>query len=247
MSTEINRTDIEKGLKNLGVKAGMALEVHSSLSSFGYVNGGAMTVIEALMQVVSNDGAIVMPSLMLSPNLPLNDTDKQLGLSCKIKILQDNDEKSAMGIISDTFRKMPSVITGQGVFRVSAWGKDADKHSRGLQRLIDTDGFALLLGVDIYKLTAMHYVEDILPEEIKKRFKASEEARKVYPENQWFIEAWECEVKPWYVIQDRAYEKGFIKEGYIGNCKCMFFNVKSVVELYRQALQHEPFELYGLA
>ena len=61
----------------------------------------------------------------LSPNYPLNDVDKTFGLTQKIRISHDENAKSAMGIVSDTFRKMPDVITGHGLFRVSAWGKDA--------------------------------------------------------------------------------------------------------------------------
>lgn len=246
MSLIVSAADFEKGLRKLGVENGMALEVHCSLSKFGHIDGGAITILNTLMQVVGKDGAIVMPSFMLSPNLPLSDKDKELGLTVKIKILQDDKEKNAMGVVSDTFRKRPDVITGQGIFRVSAWGKDADKHSLGFQHLIDIDGWALLLGVDIYRLSSMHYVEDSLPVEIKNKFKPSKEARALYPDDQWFIEAWEPSVKPWYTIQNIAYEKGFIKDGLIGDCKCMLLKVREVVELYRQALETDPFGLYGI-
>ncbi|MCL2199545.1 MAG: AAC(3) family N-acetyltransferase [Defluviitaleaceae bacterium] len=238
---------IEKGLISLGVKAGMMVEVHCSLGSFGYVDGGAITVINALKSVIGTDGAILMPSFKLSPNLPINESDKKLGLTLKIKILHDDNEKSAMGILADTFRKMPDVITGKGTFCVSAWGREAEKHaSMGFQHLIDSGGYALLMGVDIYRMSSMHYVEKDMPEEIKNKFKPSKEARAIYPESDWFIEAWEPTAKPWYVIQDRAYEKGYIRDTIIGNAKCMLVDVKNTVELYRQALQDEPFKLYGL-
>lgn len=242
----LQNTEASMTNRRLGVKPGMALEVHCSLSKLGFVDGGAETIINAIKQVVGNDGAIVMPSFLLSPNLPLNETDRKLGLTAKIRILQGDDELNAMGIVSDTFRRMPDVITGQGIFRVSAWGRDADKHSLGFQHLIDTNGWALLLGVDIYRLSSMHYVEDSLPAEISNRFKPSKEALELYPADQWFIEAWEPPVKPWYTIQDRAYENGFIRDGMIGNGKCMLLQVREVVELYRQALQTDPFGLYGL-
>lgn len=42
------------GLQKLGIKPGMELEVHSSLKSFGYVDRGAITVIEAIKETVGN-------------------------------------------------------------------------------------------------------------------------------------------------------------------------------------------------
>ncbi|MCL2513487.1 MAG: AAC(3) family N-acetyltransferase, partial [Oscillospiraceae bacterium] len=128
------------------------LEVHCSLSSFGHVDGGALTVIEALKNAVGMDGAIVMPSFKDSPELALSETDKKLGLTLKIRLLKGDGERSGMGIVSDTFRKMPDVVTGEGQFRVSAWGRDAEKHAADwFEYLIKSGGHALLLGVDIYR------------------------------------------------------------------------------------------------
>ena len=247
MDISITKAAIEKGFIQLGVKPGMMLEVHCSLRSFGYVDGGAETIIEILKNIVGVDGAIVMPSFKDSLNLPLDEADKKLGLTLKIKLLTGEEDHSGMGIVADTFRKMPDVKTGKGQFRVSAWGKDAEKHAADwFNHLIVSGGYALLLGVDIYKMSSMHYVEDILPDEIKKMFRPTEEALKVYPETDWFIEAWTPPAKPWYTIQKRAYEKGYISDIMIGNSKCMLVEVENVIDLYKQALQAEPFELYGV-
>jgi aminoglycoside 3-N-acetyltransferase len=238
--------ELEKGLRALGVQPGMMLEVHCALSSFGHVAGGASTVIKALQHVVGADGAIVMPSFRLSPNLPLDDEDKRLGLTLKIRILKEDEGPTAMGAVADTFRKMPDVVTGQGAFRVSAWGKDARTHAQGFQHVIDSGGYALLLGVDIYRMSAMHYAEDSMPVAIKARFKASDEAQTRYPASDWFIEAWQPAAKPWYTIQARAYAKGYIADATIGNSKCMLVQVRHTLALYRSALQNEAFALYGL-
>jgi len=93
-----------------------------------------------------------------------------------------------MGIIADTFRQMKGVKTGKGLHCVSAWGKDIKKNSKGFSHLINNDGWALLLGVDIYRLTSMHYVESELPIEIINKFKAPKELLEYYPENEWYIE-----------------------------------------------------------
>ena len=247
MATALNEADLINGFRLLGIKEGMMLEVHCSMSSFGKVEGGAKTIIHALKVVVGEEGAIIMPSFKLSPNLPLTEYDEQLGIKLKIKKLVSDDEKSGMGIVSDTFRKMPDVITGNGLFRVSAWGKNAEKHAQeGFQYLIDSGGYALLLGVDIYRMSSMHYVEDCLPDLINDKFKPTDEARALYPENEWLIESWVPEVKPWYTIQDAAYQRGYIRNGMIGNSRCMLVQVQETTKLYRDALQTYPLKLYGL-
>ena len=54
--------DLCDGFRRLGLQVGGGVMVHSSLSSFGHVLGGARTVIEALMEVVTPEGTLMMPS-----------------------------------------------------------------------------------------------------------------------------------------------------------------------------------------
>ena len=243
----MNKAELIKELKNIGLEEGMEIEVHSSLSSFGYVEGGAETVIEALMECVTEQGSIFMPSLCFGPELELTEEDKNMKITTKIKILSEDEPRTAMGIIADTFRLQDDVITGTGMIRTSGWGLHADEAAKdGLNYVIRNGGKALLLGVDIYKLTAMHYMEDVMPKEINDMFAPTEEAGNKYPEEEWLIECGEPPVKPWYTIQNMAKEKGFIKEGYLGKCKYMFFDIWNVVSLYRKELETNPFKLYGL-
>lgn len=67
----ISKNDIIDGLKRIGVEPNMELEVHSSLKSFGFVDGGAETVINALKYAVGTNGSIFMPALRLSRDLSL--------------------------------------------------------------------------------------------------------------------------------------------------------------------------------
>ena len=181
----LNKQDLINGFCKAGINKRDEIEVHSSLSSFGYVDGGAENVISALKEAVGDNGSIFMPALRLSPELSLTEEDKKAGITSKIKILPENRTHSAMGIIADTFRMMPDTVTGDGIFAVSGWGRNVN-------------------------------------------------------------EAGEPPVKPWYSIQAQAYEKGLIREGYIGSCKYMCFGIWDVVGLYRQALETDPPGLYGL-
>lgn len=241
------KQQLKNALAELGIKKGMTLEVHSSLSSFGELEGGALTVINTLKELVTEDGSIFMPALRLSKELELTENDKKLGITVKIKILEPDTERTAMGIVADTFRKMPDTYTGRDVISTSGWGKHGKEAlTGGLDYAIHNDGKALLLGVDIYKLTAMHYVETITPDDINAQFAPSDEINRIYPPDEWFIEAGHPPVKAWYKIQAMAYEKGFIKEMYIGDCKAMFFDIWSVVSLYENELRNDPYGLWGV-
>lgn len=61
--TRVNKEDIVQGLRELGVRPGDHILVHSSLSRFGYVEGGAQTVIEALLATVAPEGTVLVPTL----------------------------------------------------------------------------------------------------------------------------------------------------------------------------------------
>lgn len=243
----MNKQDLINEFRKIGITEGTALEVHSSLSSFGYVEGGAEAVIEALMECVGETGSIFMPALRLSPPMELTENDIKMGLTVKIKVLPENAPRTDMGIIADTFRQRADVITGKGIIRTSGWGAHGKEAAKGgLDYVINSGGMALMLGVDIYKLTAMHYMEDILPKEISDIFAPSKEVSEIYPPDEWFIETGEPPVKPWYTIQDMAYSQGLIKEGYIGKCKYMYFRISEITGLYRNELLNDSFGLYGL-
>ena len=62
----VTKNELKESLKSLGVCKGMTLEVHSSLSSFGELEGGAETVIDTLKELVTEEGSIFMPALRLS-------------------------------------------------------------------------------------------------------------------------------------------------------------------------------------
>jgi hypothetical protein len=103
-----------------------------------------------------------------------------------------------------------------------------------------------LIGVDIYGLTSMHYVESKLPDKVRRIFEPPEEIKKYYPEDQWYIETGKPPIRAWYTIQNEAYRRGRIRDGYIGKSKCMFFKVNDVIRIYEKAIETDPLGLYGL-
>lgn len=241
--------DIQEGLRQLGLNRGDAVEVHSSLRSFGTVAGGAPAVVDALMNVVSEDGALIMSAYPLSPPIPLTDEEKARGLRWKLKLLgEDSDEKSAMGAIADEFRRRTGVVCGTGIHRVCAWGREADRHSKGYQRLLEIDGWVLLLGVGFDRCSSMHLAEETvgIPEKIRARFEAPDDIRRDYPADVWEIGYGGTPCDPWERVWQVAERKGLIKEGSIGQARCMMFRAKAVISIYEELLRTDPFALFGV-
>ncbi len=61
--TIVRQADIQEALSQLGVEKGDTALVHSSLRSFGYVEGGPQVVIDAFGAVLGKEGTLVMPTL----------------------------------------------------------------------------------------------------------------------------------------------------------------------------------------
>ena len=246
----LTRTDVETGLRTLGLADGMAIEVHSSLSAFGTVDGGAETVIDALMNVIGPDGALVMPAFPYSPPQPLSDEDQARGIVLKLRLLTpDASERTGMGVIADTFRRRPDVVTGPGFHRTCAWGKDVDKHSQSFQHLLDIDGWALLLGVDIHSLSTMHYAEHRaggVPAGITACFAAGADLKVDYPPDKWYVEVGSTPEDGWGKIQAEAFRRGLIRQRLIGSARCLLFRAAAVTAIFEEALRADPYGLFGV-
>lgn len=210
--------DVEEGVRQLGLGRGDAVEVHSSLRSFGTVAGGATAVVDALMNVVGEDGALIMSAYPLSPPVSLTDEEKAGGLRWKLRLLgDDSDERSAMGAIADEFRRRTGVVCGTGIHRVCAWGREAHRHSKGCRRLLEIDGWVLLLGVGFDRCSSMHLAEESvgIPEKIQARFEPSDDIRRAYPAEVWEMGYGGTPCDPWEGVgsgrRRRTDQRGFYR------------------------------------
>ncbi|MDQ2902382.1 MAG: AAC(3) family N-acetyltransferase [Chloroflexota bacterium] len=135
-STSVSKMEIVAGLHRLGIARGSALEVHGSLKSLGPVDGGADTVIEALMETVGEQGSIVMPSYPVGPGIAASLEERTRGITWKVRVLPFNDHttRTGMGVIADRFRDRANVVRNtNSFFSYTAWGKDAALLAQGLE------------------------------------------------------------------------------------------------------------------
>ena len=175
----VTKKDIVKILTRMGLKRGMIVEVHASLSSFGYVIGGAQTVVDALMDVITLEGTILMPYQMgenSEPSLWVNPE-----VSPEIyKMVRENmpaynylgSESLGMGKINDNFRKRSNIVfSNHPQASYMAWGQYAKAlctrqslhfslaQESPTARLYELKGCVLLMGCEYDKCTCMHLAE----------------------------------------------------------------------------------------
>ncbi|MGE6631983.1 aminoglycoside N(3)-acetyltransferase [Bacillus sp. NPDC077027] len=179
----VTKEQIKEELILLGVKKGMTLCVHSSLSSIGWVNGGAVAVIQALMEVITEDGTIVMPAQSLELSDPADWINPSVPKSWW-KPIKDTmpaydpayTPPTAMGKIAETFWNFPDVIrSSHPNFSFTAWGKNREEIIRHhalsfglgehspLGRMYEKNAYVLLLGTQFDSNTAFHLAEYQIP------------------------------------------------------------------------------------
>jgi aminoglycoside 3-N-acetyltransferase len=170
---------LKKDLSDLGIQPGMVLLVHSSLSSLGWVNGGAVAVILALEEILGSHGTLVMPTHSgdlsdpgewEAPPIPKDwwDTVRSSMPAYEASLTPT----SMMGKIPETFRKQTGVLrSNHPQVSFAAWGAQAESitanhalnYSLGedspLARIYELGGSVLLLGVDHSNNTSLHRAE----------------------------------------------------------------------------------------
>ncbi len=162
MHLSIKKENIVAGLRELGLTVGSGVVVHSSLNSFGRVDGGARAVIEALMQVVTSEGTLLMPSFNHGGAF----ADGAPGY------FDPRETPTSNGAVPETFWRMPGVERSLNpTHAFAAWGRRAKRYVQYHHRTITMgpesplgllqadDGYGLLLGVDYRSNTFHHVVE----------------------------------------------------------------------------------------
>lgn len=166
----VTREEIEAGLRHLGLKQNDSVLVHSSLSSFGQVENGADSVIDAIINVVGPGGTVAMPSF---PAIWRGMTHYEYLKSQPVFDLRVIP--SGMGKITELFRCRSEVRRSiHGCHSVAVWGRLRDKfiadHGKypwpcgeksPFWENCMAGGKILLLGIGQRSNTTLHTVEEI--------------------------------------------------------------------------------------
>ncbi|TDO73377.1 aminoglycoside 3-N-acetyltransferase [Halanaerobium saccharolyticum] len=165
-------------LKKLKLK-GEVVIVHSALSQLGWVCGGAVALVEALQEAVTEEGTLVMPAHSgdySEPkywgNPPVPEEWYQTIRDEMPAYRPEITPTRGLGVTPEIFRKFPDVLrSDHPCLSFAAWGKEAEaitadhrldyalgEHSP-LARIYERGGKVLLIGVGHDCNTSLHLAE----------------------------------------------------------------------------------------
>ena len=197
-------TTLKTDYKSLGIRPGLVVIMHSSLSKIGWTVGGPVAVIKALMEILTSEGTLIMPtfsgdntdpSQWENPPVPKSwwDVIRNEMPAYHPKITPTR----GMGTIIETFRKWPKVIrSDHPTSSFAAWGRYAEYITKNhelitdlgedspLARIYDLDGKILLVGVSHENNTSLHLAE-YRSNYIKKQYKLNGFAMLINNERKW--------------------------------------------------------------
>lgn len=179
VSNPATRESVARDLRRLGIHPGQVVLVHCSLSSLGWVSGGPVAVIQALMDVLTLEGTLMMPAHSgdySDPALWEHPPVPEAWWETIRRTMPLYDPKRTptrdIGRVPELFRTWPDVLrSDHPQLSFAAWGWHARFLTEGhelanalgetspLARLYDLDGSVLLLGVGYDSNTSLHLAE----------------------------------------------------------------------------------------
>jgi aminoglycoside 3-N-acetyltransferase len=241
------KQDLLLHLEKMGIMPGDTVLIHSSMKAIGEVDGGADTVLDALMEYLS-EGLLVLP------------THTWATMDEIYNVYDPAMEPACVGILPNLFRKRTGVLRSlHPTHSVAAFGKDSESFIEGEEnrttpcapggcydRLRERNGKILLLGVGHARNTFIHCVEELLdvPERLTKTpafFKI------VMPDKQ---------IKPVFVhrhdnpntdhiseaytkLEQAFYDRNAAKKVTFGDASCILCDANAVYNVTKDILSHQ--------
>jgi aminoglycoside 3-N-acetyltransferase len=247
----LTRERLVRDLRRLGVEAGQTLLVHASLSSVGWVDGGADTVVGALREAVGDDGNVVVPAGTEANSMTSRAHRERIADMTADEVRQYREEMPAFdrdatpggaGAIAEALRKSEGAVRsahpqssfaaiGPAAKYLMAGHQLESHHGEGspLAKLYQMDDArVLMIGVGYHCCTAFHLAE--------YRYRANPPERtyacvvSVNGERRW---------THYYdvALDDREFKDigndlaaaHAIEPGYVGNAECRLMSLPNAV------------------
>ncbi|HOJ09992.1 MAG TPA: AAC(3) family N-acetyltransferase [Clostridiales bacterium] len=249
----LNKSDIINGLRKLGLSDGDHVMVHSSLKSFGYVEGGANTVIDAVLETIGSDGTMLLPTNVFQGSVTVFLRDKirdNKGIDLRV-------EKSMTGIITETLRNRANSLRSiHPSHPVAAIGKKAEEllseHHIGdspagkkspYGKLAELDkGKILLLGVTNSRNTSIHTAEEYYSSYIFIGETFDTKVIALDGKTHHVNVKGYCVNTPrdFTALDDELINKSIMSRGLIGNSIAALINSKDLLSFMREEIGKNP-------
>ena len=233
--TRLTKCDLVQGFRDLGLKRGDIVFVHSALSTLGYVEGGADTLIDALLEAVGPEGTVVMPTFGTRG------------------VFDRERSSTGLGTVPETFRKRDGVVRSlHPTASVAAYGAKAEEivrdhiraetaHGAGTpyKRVADLGGTVMLIGVDQDRSTMLHTIEALAG----AAYLSEREVR--YLDEDGHPRTAHLKRLPGphrdFIGLDRRFrDAGVMRVGRVGDARVRLLNARGMIEEGLRALAEDP-------
>jgi aminoglycoside 3-N-acetyltransferase len=233
---QLSTAELADQLRALGVAEGDVLLVHTSFRAVRPIEGGPGGLIVALRDALGPKGTLVMPSWTGSDEEPFDPATTRASPD--------------LGIVADTFWRLPGVQRSSHCFALAAIGPEAQRIVSGplplpphiplspVGRLRDLNGKVLLIGVDHDADTVIHVAELLanVPYRVPKHITVLKDglpARIEYRENDHCCQRFNL-ANEWLRARDLQSERP------VGHAHARLARARNIVDVVIDQLRRDP-------
>ena len=255
------KDDLVNAFVEVGIRPGMSVMVHAAMSVLGYVVNGALDLIDALIELLGDEGTLLMPAHSgqltdpadwRNPPIPVDYVDTVR------RFMRQFDPQTTpvrnRGIIAQTFLSYPDVhrslhplnsVSAKGARAVYFTEIHEFHDSEGLKsptgRLYEKNGHVLLIGLGLASCTAIHlseFIADVpyLSDSSVKVLVADKEGKNKFVRLRRYPNTSEFFDK---LVPDLLRE-GILSKIAFRNDHLIFFPLKPVVDIAVEYLRKDP-------
>lgn len=242
------RESLIKDLAQMGLTGKETILIHSSMKAIGETDGGADTVLDALMEFFT-DGLLLLPThtwKTINEDNPVYDPD---------------NTPSCVGLLTNMFMKREGVIRSlHPTHSMAGFGRNAVEYLKGEEdnntpctphgcydRLRECGGKILLVGVGHERNTFIHSVEEVL--NVPNRLSDTPMHLKIVMPDKTIKDVWvrkhynknQPHISEDFVKLEQAfYDCGGAKKVVFGNAKSILCDAKRIFEIVRYVIAPDP-------
>jgi len=174
----IAKSQLISDLRALGLAEGQTVMLHASVKNIGWIVGGPDVVIEAVLEVVGEDGTLMMltswediPHGLAS--WPKDRQEAYLAECPAFDPARSRADHRHMSILAEYLRTRPHSYRSRHPYGYAAVGKRAEwitseqpwqyREGKGspLEKLCEASGYVVVLGAPLANVTLLHHSEHI--------------------------------------------------------------------------------------